>query len=846
MPRVPVVGRLHLYLPPFRPRTPEDFHTPGESPAGFVLDASDAPSSSESAPYDPVNFIVNARAAERERLYYKFKREEEREQAQKQKKRRWFKDEANAFLSSTLPFWRRNSQEYVALVVSFCFLIVESIIRVITLALPTPVIHWCYQKSRSLFNAFSPTAHTTKLSTRREKNIVARVREADGFVELCAIWGYEAEEHIVQTKDGYLLGLHRVRPKGVAEKRGRDRTREKRRVKPFSEDAGKRVVYLHHGLLMNSEVWVCIIEKERCLPFMLVDHGYDVWLGNNRGNKYSKKCIHHSSNSTEFWDFSIDQFAMHDIPDSINYILETTKSRSLSYIGFSQGTAQAFASLSIHPGLNEKVDVFIALAPAMSPAGLHNPIVDALIKASPNILYLLFGRKSILSSTTLWQSIFYPPIFVRIIDNALGFLFNWRTQNISLNQKIAAYNHLYSFTSTKSVVHWFQIIRNKTFQMYDDDVQSFMNLYGQNFYRVARFPTRNITTPIVLVWGGSDSLVDIKVMLKELPSHTVEIGIDHYEHLDMLWANDVDKLVFPTVLKALETYSNSCEGELEQQSAKQSARSPSPATKSIPQLFVRKASAGLGATRMGVNHSLNSPVLPTYSDDERSGMTGAFMNDVDGTASSVAPPTHNTGIRRDSRNIDECVGTDTEEEFINYGYTTGVSHEHPIPSSSLTVVQEETASQAATPSERPEPQEPQGPQTPKAKHQHSSSTYAGQSTRTNSDPSRLSTQAPPPLTSNAFREFFTNPSVLARKLQRRSPSVSSAASNVSASAGSVHSGGSLSDNAGGSGKVIGPGGIMLVRPRAGAAVSVSTDQDIEVLDEVERRREKKRMDRRTK
>jgi lysosomal acid lipase/cholesteryl ester hydrolase len=54
----------------------------------------------------------------------------------------------------------------------------------------------------------------------------------------------------------------------------------------------------------------------------------------------------------------------------------------VSYVGFSQGTAQAFAALSIHPQLNEKVNVFIALAPAMSPAGLAAPIVDGLMKAS--------------------------------------------------------------------------------------------------------------------------------------------------------------------------------------------------------------------------------------------------------------------------------------------------------------------------------------------------------------------------------------------------------------------------------------------------------------------------------
>lgn len=251
----------------------------------------------------------------------------------------------------------------------------------------------------------------------------------------------------------------------------------------------------------------------------------------------------------------MDQFAFHDIPNSIDYILETTYQLSLSYIGFSQGTAQAFAALSTHPTLNDKVDVFIGLAPAMSPAGLQNGVVDALVKASPEVLFLAFGRRSLLSSTTMWQSILYPPIFVRIIDISLTFLFNWTGKNISNRQKLAAYPHLYSFTSTKSVVHWFQIIRNKSFQMYDDDVQAPLSLTASDrYYRVAKFPTRNIKTPVVLIYGGSDSLIDIKVMLKELPRHTVAKEVPHFEHLDFLWAQEVDTLVFPHVLDALTEY----------------------------------------------------------------------------------------------------------------------------------------------------------------------------------------------------------------------------------------------------------------------------------------------------
>jgi lysosomal acid lipase/cholesteryl ester hydrolase len=278
-------------------------------------------------------------------------------------------------------------------------------------------------------------------------------------------------------------------------------------------------------------------------------------LGNNRGNKYSKKSTRYAPTETRFWAFSIDQFAFHDIPDSINYILSTTDQPSLSYVGFSQGTAQAFATLSIHPTLNDKVDVFVALAPAMSPPGLTSRLVNSLIKASPDFIFLAFGRRAILSSATMWEALLYPPIFVRFVDIGTNFLFGWHNQNITPHQKLAAYPKLYSFTSTKSVVHWFQIIRNGKFQMYDDEMQGPLGISDTSkYYKVAKFPTRNIKTPIVMLYGGSDSLVDIGVMLKELPKHTDAREIPHYEHLDFLWAEDVHHEVFPHVFEALETY----------------------------------------------------------------------------------------------------------------------------------------------------------------------------------------------------------------------------------------------------------------------------------------------------
>ncbi|KAF8973172.1 triacylglycerol lipase [Flammula alnicola] len=422
---------------------------------------------------------------------------------------------------------RLSFRDYAALIFGFTFLAIESFLHVIILFLPKPVINWFYRRSRALF--LRVTAQPKNPSD--ERRAADRVLNARDFGELCSMYGYTHEEHVVLTKDGYLLGLHRL-PSRMGEKKRHP-----------GHSTGKPVVYLHHGLLMNSEVWVCLTDARRSLPFVLAEQGYDVWLGNNRGNKYSKKSIRHGPNSTKFWDFSMDDFAWHDIPDSINHILEVTKAETLSYIGFSQGTAQAFAALSIHPRLNDKVNVFIALAPAMSPPGLSAPIVDGLMKASPTLLFLFFGRKSILSSATMWQSIIYPPIFARMIDLSLVWLFKWHSVNISMEQKIAAYAHLYSFASVKSVVHWFQIMRNAAFQMYDDDVLSPVVRTTVSSYRPARFPTRNIVTPIVLLYGDSDTA-----------DHTVSKALHTYEHLDILWGKDVDKDVIPEVLLALEHY----------------------------------------------------------------------------------------------------------------------------------------------------------------------------------------------------------------------------------------------------------------------------------------------------
>ena len=54
--------------------------------------------------------------------------------------------------------------------------------------------------------------------------------------------------------------------------------------------------------------------------FVLAEQGYDVWLGNNRGTRFSNHLTLSSSHS-DYWNFSQEDMGLKDLPASIDYIL---------------------------------------------------------------------------------------------------------------------------------------------------------------------------------------------------------------------------------------------------------------------------------------------------------------------------------------------------------------------------------------------------------------------------------------------------------------------------------------------------------------------------------------------
>lgn len=134
------------------------------------------------------------------------------------------------------------------------------------------------------------------------------------------------------------------------------------------------VVFLQHGILADSSTW-CSSGSDRSLAFVLADEGYDVWMGNSRGNLYSRSHVSLNPDTDElYWRFSWQHMSEYDLPAMIDAILKVTRTQKLYYIGHSQGTLTAFTRLAEDPEFNDKIHLMIGLGPVATLGNITSPI----------------------------------------------------------------------------------------------------------------------------------------------------------------------------------------------------------------------------------------------------------------------------------------------------------------------------------------------------------------------------------------------------------------------------------------------------------------------------------------
>jgi pimeloyl-ACP methyl ester carboxylesterase len=185
--------------------------------------------------------------------------------------------------------------------------------------------------------------------------------------------GFHLEEHFVTTEDGYILRLFRIPCKLAGQAAtphppyaslnsnssdadfimqtanySSSSSRRDSSSGSSSSSLGENLppslhgtppacapVLLQHALMDSSAGWL-LLGKDKSLALQLAASGFDVWMGNSRGNRFSRNHTYLNPDEPRFWEWSWADMAEHDLPAQVEKVVEVTGQDKMVYFGFSQ------------------------------------------------------------------------------------------------------------------------------------------------------------------------------------------------------------------------------------------------------------------------------------------------------------------------------------------------------------------------------------------------------------------------------------------------------------------------------------------------------------------------------
>lgn len=320
-------------------------------------------------------------------------------------------------------------------------------------------------------------------------------------------------------------------------------------------------VVMFHGLMgdaaqmisLSSEVQarkpilnqINVAQSDTSLALMLSNNNFDVWLIDARGTNLNNHNINDELNFTraqKYWDYSLDEQSLYDLPAMIDFVLEQTHSERVVYVGFSQSTFFMFALLSTEPQYETKLAAFVAMAPVAYVAKVRGLAIPSLTP------YLLVPFDV--------QGASFPQPLIDIVSNIAGQFCRLRRFSNSICHTIAQtgagignadtatrfFDNLVKGTSIKSLRHFLQLFLKQRFAMYDYGSQ--VNLIKYRQLNSPNYELSKIKLPtIILVRGGNDFLSnpdDQRTLINQLGTKPyMDIFLPTYNHLDFILARNI-------------------------------------------------------------------------------------------------------------------------------------------------------------------------------------------------------------------------------------------------------------------------------------------------------------------
>ena len=356
------------------------------------------------------------------------------------------------------------------------------------------------------------------------------------FDQIARDYGFPFEQHYITTSDNYILRLYRIKgPKNSADTNGRP------------------PILIQHGIFDSAD-FVVMHGPELSPAFFLANLGYDVWVANSRGNKYSRQHKYlNPDKDSEFWQFSFSEM-VEDYKANIQFILDNTGFKKIPVIGHSQGTSSMLAGLSTQSDwFKARMTVFVSLGTVARLDHMTSTLLTFLAK-TPLALSSIkkLGINEMFPSNFLTKESF--KILCGIVPQICQFgakLVADSDPRVDNTADARIYfAHFPSGSSTKCMEHFSQLWNSKRFQKFDYGAEENQRRYGSSY--PPEYPLQNINVPIAKFTGNSDALGDLEdnKWLSEKLGHTlIWDKVYDYGHLtffigkDMVWLQDMKNIL---------------------------------------------------------------------------------------------------------------------------------------------------------------------------------------------------------------------------------------------------------------------------------------------------------------
>jgi len=350
------------------------------------------------------------------------------------------------------------------------------------------------------------------------------------FVTYCKFFGYPVQVHTINTEDGYILTFFRIQAK--------------------NQTAGLPVLWLQHGILDSSDTWIVNSEPEESAPgFYFANKGYDVWLGNSRGNKHSR--AHTTLNpdtDQKFWDFTWQDMATYDLPAGFLYITKYTGQEKISYAGHSQGTTQMWAALSENNTVvKQHLKHFIAIAPVAYIGHCNSTLLNILAKRDVIFLMKLLDIHEFLSPDWFLTTggIYVCRVLNFLCKDGIEVIADTDATIDNFERMDVVLGHFPAGTSLMNLNHWNQILVENTFRKFDFGTPE-LNMQHYNRTTPPDYDLSNVDVPVSLFVGTQDRLgdcADNRRLKDELVNAPYKFYNEYTKgHVTFVWGRDMSYL----------------------------------------------------------------------------------------------------------------------------------------------------------------------------------------------------------------------------------------------------------------------------------------------------------------